>query len=156
MKIYTASGWPFRQDTSKINERLNGLGFNVISTWIEEETGINTPTDYGKDALRDINQVTSCDVLLAIMDDDKYAYRGTNCEIGAALALKKKIIIVCQGLGLEKQISETKYEYPYYCMNNVFFWHPKIIRVKTLDDAIIHLNKEMNNMKNMVTGIYIN
>jgi len=31
------------------------------------------------------------------MYDDKYAYRGTWVEIGIALALKKKIIIVCPG-----------------------------------------------------------
>jgi len=136
MKIYTAAGWPFRKDTTLINKRLVSEGFNVISTWIEEENGINTPEAYAKDALRDTNQVAEADVLLAIMTDDKYAYRGTNCEIGVALALNKKIIIVCPGFGEEKWISENRYNHPYYCMNNVFFWHPGITRVKTLNDAI--------------------
>jgi len=136
IKVYTASGWPYRQDVAKMNQQLRDNNINVISTWIEEENGINTPEDCAKDALRDTRQVAEADVLLAIMNDDKYAYRGTWTEIGVAIALQKKIILVCPGYGQEKKISETRYEHPYYCMNNVFFWHPAITRVKTLDEAI--------------------
>ena len=137
MKIYTASGWLFRERIAKINNDLKSKGLNIISTWIEEEAGISTPEDSRIDAIRDVNQVKECDVLLAIMDDDKYAYRGTWTEIGVAIALNKKIIVVCPGT--QNKISDIKYEYSHYCMTNVFFWHPNIIRVKTIDDAIIYL-----------------
>ena len=63
-------------------------------------------------------------------------------EIGVALALKKKIIIVCPGQ--ETKISDIKYEYSHSCMGNVFFWHPGIIRVKTLDEGVKTLDEVIN------------
>ena len=142
IKVYTASGWPFRQNVTEINQELRNKGLNVISTWVEEENGINTPEDFAKDAFRDTRQVSEADVLLAVMNDDKYVYRGTWTEIGVGIALQKEIILVCAGYGQEKKISETHYEYPYYCMNNVFFWHPAITRVKTLEEAINILTRQ--------------
>ncbi len=136
MKLYIASGWPFRHSVAEINKQLRANGFDIISTWIEKENGISTPESFAADALRDTTEVNSADVLLAIMMNDKYSYRGTWTEIGCSIGLKKRIIIVCPGLGTQRQISDTCYEYSYYCMNNVFFWHPAIQRVKTIDDAI--------------------
>jgi nucleoside 2-deoxyribosyltransferase len=137
MKIYTAGGWPFRGEISDINNELKSKGLDVISTWIEAETGISTPEDSAKDAVRDVEEIKKCDILLAIMTDEKYAYRGTWFEIGCALALNKKIIIVCP-YG-ETKVSDTKYEYTHYCMTNVFFWHPSITRLKTLNDALSYI-----------------
>ena len=136
MKIYTASGWPFRKEVSEMNKKLRAAGFDIVSNWIEMENGICTPKALADDALRDTNEVASADVVLCIMNDDKYAFRGTWTEFGYGLALGKRVIIVCSGLGAEKQISENRYEYPYQCMTNVFFWHPDVERVRTLDDAI--------------------
>ena len=92
----------------------------------DDENGINTPEEYAKDALRDTTEVAKADVLLAVMLDDKYAYRGTWTEIGTAIGLGKRIILVCTGLNEEKRISDERYEYPYQCMTNVFFWHQVI------------------------------
>lgn len=136
MKIYTASGWPFRKDVAEINKTLTGHGFNIVSTWIEKENGNSSPQALSDDAIRDTNEIESADVVLCLMMDDKYAYRGTNVEMGYGLALNKRIIIVCPGLGNEKCISEKNYEYPYNCMTNVFFWHPRIERVKTINEAV--------------------
>lgn len=139
-KIYTASGWPFRASIARINAVLNAIqGLRVISTWVENEDGNNEPTNMGRDAQRDTDQVGECDVLLAIMNDPTYAYRGTNVEIGYALGRGKRVIIVCAGLGQERQVTDTHYDYPYNCTSNVFFWHPSITRVSTLEDAILLL-----------------
>jgi nucleoside 2-deoxyribosyltransferase len=124
-----------------MNKQLTAAGFNVISTWIQKENGINTPVASAADAVRDTDEVSAADVVLCIMMDDKYAYRGTWFECSYGLALGKRVIIVCPGLGFEKRISDTRYEYPYQCMTNVFFWHPEIERVKTLDEAIELLRK---------------
>lgn len=135
-KVYVASGFPWKAQISTTNIHLNQMGFNVVSTWSSIETGPNTPEADGLDAFRDINEVAEADILLAIMNDNKYAYRGTCTEIGTAIALKKLVIIVCNGLGEEFEKSKGQYHYPYYCMSNVFFWHPQIIRVKTFEDAV--------------------
>lgn len=137
ISIYTASGWPFRAEISKINAKLNATpGLRVISTWIENEDGDSSPKTMGVDAQRDTDQVSQCDVLLAIMDDAQYAYRGTNVEIGYALGTRKRVIIVCPALGHETRVSDTEYKYPFACMTNVFFWHPQITRVRSLQEAI--------------------
>lgn len=140
-KVYIASGFPWKNEIATINQAVEGKGFNVVSTWSSIETGPNTPQADGLDALRDTNQVAEADILLAIMNDPKYAYRGTWTEIGTAIALKKLVIIVCNGLGLEVEIAPGEYNYPYYSMTNVFFWHPHIIRVKTFDEAIDVMKK---------------
>ena len=137
ISVYTASGWPFRADIAKINERLNRvLGVKVISTWIENEDGDNSPANCGVDAKRDTDQVAACDVLLAIMNDAQYAYRGTWTEIGFALGTGKRVIVVCPGLGSERANTPTSYAYSHVCQTNVFFWHPAITRVRTLEEAI--------------------
>jgi len=141
MKIYTASGWPFRKDVSEMNKQLRAAGFNVISSWIERENGDSSPKSLAEDALRDTTEVAAADVVLCVMMDDKYSYRGTWTECGHGLALGKRVVIVCPGLGNEKRISDTRYEYPYQCMTNVFFWHPEIERVKSLEEAINLLRK---------------
>lgn len=135
--IYVASGWPFRAEIARINARLNAMPeLRVISTWVENKDGNNEPTNQGRDAQRDTDQVGVCDVLLAIMDDPSYAYRGTNVEIGYALGSGKRVIVVCAGLGTEKRVTDTHYEYAFNCMTNVFFHHPRIERVCTLEEAI--------------------
>ena len=137
LKIYTASGWPFRQEIAKLNVRLMDKCYDVVSTWIEAETGISTPEDYSVDAMRDVAQVCGCDILLAIMIDPDYTYRGTWTEIGMALALNKRIIIVCPGTAIKE--SNTKYTFSHHCMTNVFYWHPRIQRVQTFEEALSSL-----------------
>ena len=137
VKVYTASGWPFRANIAKINKQLSSLPFiEIVSTWPEAETGVSTPESHARDALRDTNEIDKCNILLALFTDEEYAYRGTNFEIGYALASKKIVIAVCAGLDEEKRVSDTCCEFPYFCQRNVFFYHPSVYRVKTLKEAI--------------------
>lgn len=137
VKVYTASGWPFRKDIAQINKRLSDVPFiHIVSTWPEVEHGVSTPESHARDALRDTDDVQKCDVLLALFIDKEYAYRGTNFEMGYALASKKIVIAVCAGLDEEKKISDDKCSFPYSCQTNVFFYHPDVLRVKTLEEAI--------------------
>lgn len=134
VSIYVAGGWEFRRRIADINAVLRAQNFKVVSGWVERENGKKTPQDLASDAKFDIEEVREADVLLAIMDDSKYAYRGTFTEIGCALGLKKMIIIVCPGspeVGEEGTVS-----YPFYCMTNVFFWHQNIYRVATVEAAV--------------------
>ncbi len=149
MKLYVASGWNFRKDVQKINDRLRSENFDIISTWIECENGISSPTAYTIDAVRDTTEITNCDILLAIMSDKEYAYRGTFTEIGYAIGIKKPILIVCPGISDVQKISEIKYNYSYSCMTNVFFWHTDCNHVPDLEEAIkkIHYFKLSGNLK---------
>lgn len=134
ISIYVAGGWEFRRQIANINADLRAQNFRVVSGWIGRDAcGKKTPQDLASDAQFDIDEVTEANVLLAIMDDSKYAYRGTFTEIGCALGQKKTVIIVCPGMS---QITVENTSYPFYCMSNVFFWHPNIYRVNTVEEAI--------------------
>ena len=128
LRIYTASGWPYRNEIAKINETLC-QEHQVVSTWIERENGDHSPTSMGEDARRDVDEIGLADVVLALMLHPTYAYRGTWTEVGTALGSKKPVIIVCPGLNTPG----------YNCMTNVFFWHPAIQRVATLEEAAVLL-----------------
>ena len=138
--VYLAGKWANRAELSKIADMLfNDHDIIIASTWTKRENGNTTPNSLGNDATRDIKEVCLADKLFVVMDDPKYAYRGTFSEIGCALGLDKPIVILCPGEG--KQISTEKWEYSHYCMTNVFFWHPNIAHVKSIEEAVIELKK---------------
>lgn len=132
--IYLAGGWKFRHNIKKVIPKFEEAGIKVISTWIKRENGVNTPKMLANDALLDIEEVLEADITVAIMDDDSYAYRGTFTEIGCALGQGKRVIIVCPGTATK--IGDIEYEYSHYCMTNVFYWHPLVTQVKTVEEAI--------------------
>lgn len=139
INIYVAGGFKFRSDIQSIIIQLNNIPeYNVCSNWIERENGRNRPQDYREDALLDVQEVHNSDVLLAVMTDEKYAYRGTFTEIGIALALKKHVFILCPGV--VNSVCERKCNYSHYCMTNVFYWHPNIHHVISLEEAIKKIN----------------
>lgn len=130
-------------------EEFNSRQFEICSTWIDRETGDNTSSAQAQDAYLDIKEVLESDVLVAIMDDPEYAYRGTFSEIGCALGANKPIIIFCPGIvtgvisNNEKDSSKAdepskfdktqRVNYSHKCMTNVFYHHPSIRHVKTWD-----------------------
>jgi nucleoside 2-deoxyribosyltransferase len=139
-KIYVAGKWGDRKDIKKNITYLNSLGFEVVSKWVDREHNIH-PEDYAQCSKLDIDEVSECDKLLAIMTDPEYPYRGTNAEIGCALGLKKPVVILCDGVS--KKINETQYSFSHFCMKNIFYWHPTITHVNNLDDAIKELIKKI-------------
>jgi nucleoside 2-deoxyribosyltransferase len=137
MKLYVAGGWKYREEIAQYAKRLEDHGHYVVSTWAGREQGIRTPQAFEQHALADIDEVSNADVLVAVMTDPEYAYRGTFSEIGCALGLNKDIIIVCPNTG--KQISDTKWEFDYHCQTNVFYWHPAIFHTKNLVETLEQL-----------------
>ncbi len=117
--IYVAGGWPFRHRIKPIMDELKSKGYQINSGWIDRENRINTPEDYGRCAYLDTEEVRASDILLAIMDDDSYAYRGTWLEIGCAIGLDKKVVLLCPGT--TTNTSDGEYDHSYYCIRNVFF-----------------------------------
>lgn len=74
----------------------------------------------------EITGVQTADVLIVIMDDPEYDYRGTYCEVGCALGLDKPILLFnpCD-------LS--------YATTNIFYFHPNIKHFNNLDDIIQEL-----------------
>lgn len=131
MKIYVAGKWTEIDIINDVQNKLRSQGHTITHDWTCIEgmgDQINfTPVqrlEYDtRCAILDINGVKEADLVFAVMSDKKYPYRGTFTEIGCALGLDKKIIIVCTGDD-------------YYCISNCFFWHPNITHVKTIDEGL--------------------
>lgn len=126
MKIYLAGKWGDKIHISDIKNKLLDKGHDIVSTWIERETGEREPNTMGMHAETDINEVLDSDVLVCVMTDDKYAYRGTFTEIGCALGRDIPTVILSSA-------GES------FCKTNVFFWHRSITHVSSVDDLLKHL-----------------
>lgn len=85
--------WP--QMSLYMRELEQELRCVVTHDWtIEKSRALNARAA----ARHDIDGVCSCDVLVVVLDDATHPYRGTFCELGAALALKKPVLM-CNLLG---------------------------------------------------------
>jgi hypothetical protein len=73
-------------------------------------------------ALLDIDGVRDADIVLAVMDDHSYPYQGTWTEVGAAVALNKRVIIVSP-----------------VPPKNIFAYHPQIELKETVTQALQYL-----------------
>lgn len=128
MKIYLAGMWCDRVNIRKIMAEIEEAhGHRITHYWPDMENGPNTPEFLGNCAKDDIIGVKNADVVIILMTDPKYPYRGTFTEIGAALALEKRIFIV----GCPEES---------YAKTNCFFWHPNIEYASTLQSVLQILN----------------
>lgn len=87
-KIYLAGKFHDERMPSRM-AMLIEKGFHITHDWT-----INKDVPLVEAAILDINGVKECDIIIAVMDDEMYNYRGTFTEIGCAIALNKRIIIV--------------------------------------------------------------
>lgn len=116
-KIYVAGRFKDENIPDYI-QTLKDKGYFITYNWTKHKELLPIYS-----SSHDIDGVKSCDILIAIMDDNEYAYRGTYCEIGCALGLDKRIIIVNPH---EKS----------YCMEPCFYHHPIIEHVATFNDVL--------------------
>lgn len=130
MKIYVAGKWNDSQTINEVQNILISQGHSITHDWTKNEGSKNITEMTNEEKIEfkrncadlDIEGVKNCDLLIAIMNDPSYAYRGTFTEIGCALGLSKKVIIVCP-------------DESYLCCSNCFFYHSNIIHVKTIEDV---------------------
>jgi len=107
LKFYLCGCWNRQDDIASKCADLESLGLRCTEKWFD---GSHDSTSMEYDALMDIRGVEMADVVIAVMTEKDYAYRGTFTELGAALALKKIIIVL--SLPEESQ-----------CKTNTFFRH---------------------------------
>ena len=116
------------------------------------KTGLN-PDDFAECSRQDVQGVLNADTILVFMTDPKYPYRGTCTEIGVAMGSNKRIIIICDGICIKRDIGPSdktdqrmddsfEYNFSHFCMQNVFFWDHRIEHVASFGDALCLLRGE--------------
>lgn len=123
MRIYLAGKWVDKAEIRKVMDDLEAKGHTITHDWTSYETSDErTPEYLGNCAHNDIEGVRNAELVIVLMTDPKYPYRGSFTEIGAACALGKPVRIVCP-------FDEG------YCRTNCFFWHQNITHYKSLDEV---------------------
>lgn len=114
MKFYVAGKWDDKPTARRVMREIRSGGHIVTHDWTTYEVMYTDEEErMSVCAAKDIEGVRDCNILVAIMIDFDYAYRGTYTEIGAAIALRKKVYIIGP--------STTT------AANNCFWHHPDII-----------------------------
>lgn len=128
MKIYVAGKFSDKKQIKQYMNELIKLEHTITHDWTSYESENGDQNRMAQSAVKDINAVKECDVLIAFLTDPKYAYRGSFSELGAALATNRNIIVVNP-------------DNLAYCTSNVFYHHPSIVHVKTWEELLLHLDK---------------
>lgn len=126
MKFYVGGKWSEKEFIRSLMDRLEQLGHTSTHDWTKYEA--NPENKLADCAFKDIQGVQQADVVLAYFSDPKYAYRGTFTELGAGLALGKRVVVITANVGPADPN-------PYY-MTNCFFHHPIIERFDSFDDFL--------------------
>jgi nucleoside 2-deoxyribosyltransferase len=103
-----------------ISEVLRALGWKRTFAWANQDAG--SPGEHAATAVAEIESVREADVLIVLLPGGY----GTHVEIGAALALRKPVILHAP----DRKTLET----PYPC---VFHYHP---RVKLLVSEVLDID----------------
>lgn len=95
-KLYVAGKWYDKEKIQIKIRELEQLGHEITHNWTICETEYHSTDDRLRaNAIDDINGVKNADIVVVVMDDVKYTYRGTSHEVGAALALNKPVYLYC-------------------------------------------------------------
>lgn len=144
MKIYVAGKFGMGAELDAIRHvqtTLVAAGHSIAHDWTRVE-GTAEQGTWPADRRRvfralcaklDIDGVRAADAVVVLMDDCAYSYRGTWTEIGAALGLGKRIIIIAPAA---LRLSEGMAPPLLQAATNCFFEHESIEHVDTLEDAV--------------------
>lgn len=85
MRLYTAGKWGDKDRIRQIAKTMEGRGHVITHCWFDVEDGECSAEEMRMYADQDVKGVMTADAVLVVMDDPKYAYRGSFTEIGVAL-----------------------------------------------------------------------
>ena len=95
MLLYVAGKWADKHIIKTYMNFFTKEGHVITHDWtVVEEEDKRTREDLAKYAELDVQGVKKADYLIILITDPEYAYRGTSCELGVALACQKPVIIV--------------------------------------------------------------
>jgi hypothetical protein len=134
-RVYVAGAFHDYVAVRKAQEYMKTLGFEITYDWtilaekkVLSGVVMDEPEKMISDAVLDMNGVFDADWTLALINDPKYVYRGTFCELGASLmrdrlrGTRGQTIILCPK---DEEL---------YAKTLCFFHHPDIKRVNNLDE----------------------
>jgi len=114
-EIYVAGGYKHRMAIRAFVDTIESTGlYKQPRRWFDVE---ETDETHAQSATADMDAVRSAELVVAVIDDPDYAYRGTWTEVGAAVALNKRVVII----GPRTTASAR----------NVFWHHPAITHVES-------------------------
>lgn len=119
LRVYVAGAWKDRASIATVINSIRALGCTITHDWTDTNEGEN-PT---RAAMADVDGVRRAELVLLLMTDPTYAYRGSFTELGVALGVGVRDIII---VGNATAAAAT----------NVFWHHADIIHCSELDDAI--------------------
>lgn len=128
MNIYVASRFTQKKKIKKINELLRSHGHKIVFDWTDHKDiqPYDKNAEYAKIyAKDDLNGVKKCDVFILLTSHEPGA--GSSTELGAAimshlLTGNPKIYVVGK-----------------YINNNFCYFHPNVIKKKTIEEVIKEL-----------------
>lgn len=134
MKVYVAGGFAFKKEVQDLQNKLRAAGHTITHDWTRvEQDERPSPQDLTRYSDLDINGVRQCDVVVALFNDAQYPYRGTFAEIGAAIALNLKIVVVDVMVGIG----------PIDGPRRVPFFHDgNVQHVDSVEDAVAFLSEQ--------------
>ena len=122
LKIYVGGAYGNKKNVQNLIDNLKAKGHTITHDWTRVVKH-DTKESKMQEAVNDINGVKNATLVVIIMDDPNYAYRGTWTEMGAAMATDKHILVITNGMDTEK-------------IKNVFIHHPNVSFVAYYDDLI--------------------
>lgn len=124
LEIYVAGRWNSREQLLARAESLERQGAEITHKWMLVETkSERTSAMRGQLALDDTEGVKTADVVVVVIDNVDYPYRGTYCEIGTAIGHGVPVVMY-----EAVDIPDSS-----YVGQNIFFHHPHIHHVKSWD-----------------------
>ena len=127
-KFYLISKFSTKDIIREKIKEVEKIGFEVTHNWTLPE---NYQQPKSKQVEEDINGVIKADFIISIINNEKYHYRGSFAEIGAAIATNKTIYLVTDNL--EKGSA-----------SHCFLFHKNIIRFQTWESLIKFLKDNKN------------
>lgn len=125
LKIYVAGKWKEREKVRSIMDMFESRGHIITCDWTKHiaPEKIDKDHDWAQNghktyAEEDLEGVKNCDILVAYMPDPDVFYKGAWIEIGIALGLNKKVIIIGKDI------------------TTVFLGLPNVIVVQFKEDAL--------------------
>lgn len=125
MKFYVAGRFSEKEKVKEINTLIKSKGHSLSGDWTDNIGSDNyekTKDRSRKYAFEDLSGVIQCDVFILLLSEK--GGTGSSTELGAAIALNKKIYAVGKHIG-----------------NNMFNFHPLVNHRLTLEEVLNEFEK---------------
>ena len=129
MKVYVAGGFKFKAEVRAVQDVLRHENHTITHDWttFEHDDVGRTHAECARYSALDMAGVRTADAVVVVIVDPAHPHRGTLAEIGAAIALKKQIIVldcVDCGSGEHERLWQTP-----------FLHDDQVTRVESLADV---------------------